>query len=69
MSSTSAPPALGAQTVLLVDDDEIIRDLVTDILALTSLQLECMATGRELQARLRTKGPAPDVLLLDHWRH
>jgi DNA-binding NtrC family response regulator len=65
MSDATAPPAPGAQTVLLVDDDEIIRDLVVDILGLTSLQLECMSTGAELEARLKTKAPPPDVLLLD----
>ena len=65
--STEMPeaPGAGAQTVLLVDDDEVIRDLVVDIFSLTDLQIECMASGAELLARLATKTAPPDVLLLD----
>jgi two-component system cell cycle sensor histidine kinase/response regulator CckA len=65
--STGTPeaPAAGAQTVLLVDDDEVIRDLLTEVFALTDLQFECMVSGADLLTRLASKLPAPDVLLLD----
>ena len=58
-------PAAGARTVLLVDDEELIRDLIFEILAPTTLQIECIETGTELRERLASSETPPDAVLLD----
>jgi CheY-like chemotaxis protein len=50
--------------VLIVDDDEDIRNTITDILELRGYQVSAAADGREALERLRN-GLRPGVILLD----
>ena len=63
-ASTSPAPAKGAESVLVVDDEEIIRDLIGEILALGGIKVESLSTGSDLLSRLQVS-PAPEVLILD----
>ena len=51
--------------VLLVDDDEDIRESIADVLRHYGFRVETAADGRDALERLRAGGPAPAVILLD----
>jgi CheY-like chemotaxis protein len=50
--------------ILIVDDEEDIRDDLAEILAVKGYSVVSSCNGREALARLRA-GPAPAVILLD----
>ncbi len=50
--------------VLVVDDDEAIRETLREILADEGYRVECVENGEEALAALRT-GPFPCLVLLD----
>ena len=52
-----------AQTILVVDDDQAVRLVATEMLSTLGYQVDCAATGREALERL-DEG-AFDVVLLD----
>jgi two-component system phosphate regulon response regulator PhoB len=52
-----------ATRVLLVDDDQLQRDVLADVLASEGYEVRCAATGAEALASARAN--PPDVLLLD----
>ena len=64
-SNDDPHPAKGARRVLIVDDDPIIRRLVTEMLALEGIETECLSCGEDLRAKIRNGEAAPEVLLLD----
>jgi CheY-like chemotaxis protein len=57
-------PALGQLKVLLVDDDEDVRFLVTRMLKAADLQVQAVAGGEEALASLQS-GAVPDLIILD----
>lgn len=54
----------GAPRVLVVDDDQDIREIVGELLRLRGYEVEVACDGREALARIEAR--APDVVLLDH---
>jgi CheY-like chemotaxis protein len=50
--------------VLLVDDDEDIRDVIKEILSLEGIDAQIATNGEEAMERLKTCGK-PDLILLD----
>jgi CheY-like chemotaxis protein len=60
----AAAGARPAGTVLLIDDDEDVREVVAMVLEDVGLRVVMASNGREGLDRLRT-GPRPDVILLD----
>ncbi|HYD04702.1 MAG TPA: response regulator, partial [Reyranella sp.] len=51
--------------VLLVDDEEIVRSIVSEMLGDIGVEVETAADGREALARLRAKRPPIDFVLTD----
>lgn len=64
MADDSAPPVEGA-TVLVVDDDRAIRDVLTDVLQDEGYHTLLASDGREAIAHLQPGRHLPDVVLLD----
>jgi CheY-like chemotaxis protein len=54
----------GQKKILIIEDDEGIRDSIRDILELKNYQVECASNGEEGIQALR-RGRLPDVILLD----
>lgn len=54
-----------APRVVVVDDDEDLRDLVVRLLAVLGFESVGYADGRRALAELRRLGRRPDVILLD----
>jgi two-component system chemotaxis response regulator CheY len=52
------------QVVLLVEDDEDIRDAIREALEIEGYQIEVVCDGKEALDRL-TDGPLPSLILLD----
>jgi CheY-like chemotaxis protein len=52
------------KTILLVDDDEGLRDVLAESLVYDGYQVECCAHGADALAKLRD-GLKPDLILLD----
>jgi len=51
--------------VLLVDDEETVRLIVSEMLSDTGIAVETAGDGREAMARLREDGQAFDLILTD----
>lgn len=62
MSSAPLNGPITTARVLVIEDDETIREAVSSALRDTGLTLEAMADGEELEAALRTYRPAVVVL-------
>lgn len=54
----------GRATVMVVDDDAGIRELLVEILQLSGLEVLCAANGRDALIRLRG-GELPQAIVLD----
>ena len=54
----------GAKQVLIVDDDDEIREGLGDILSYEGFAIETACNGREALLRLQS-GPPPSIILLD----
>ncbi|MBA3539059.1 MAG: response regulator [Deltaproteobacteria bacterium] len=65
-SSPAHTPArpIAPRRVLLVDDDELVRRVITTILTIDNFEIDVAATG-EAALGLLASGPPPDVILLD----
>jgi two-component system chemotaxis response regulator CheY len=57
--------ALSMHTILVVEDDTEIRELVAEVLGAEGYAVVQAANGQEALDYLRTKGPKPCVILLD----
>jgi CheY-like chemotaxis protein len=53
-----------SKRILLVDDDEALRDAIAESLELEGHRVECAVHGRDALAKLNA-GSRPDVILLD----
>jgi CheY-like chemotaxis protein len=51
--------------ILVVDDDQDIRDSLREVLEDEGYQVACVANGREALDYLKTASPRPCVILLD----
>lgn len=65
MQSSAAFVEGGCRTVLIVDDDDDVRQLIKDILEEEGYDVLVARHGGDALAQLRTKKPAPCVILLD----
>ncbi len=63
-SARAARPARPGKRVLIVEDDELTRDMLAAILAAEGYLVETAADGREALARLHGAA-APDLIVLD----
>jgi len=52
------------RSVLIVDDDEALREALAEVLAEEGLEVSCSANGQEALRALRS-GLRPDLILLD----
>jgi PAS domain S-box-containing protein len=57
-------PTAAPRRVLLVDDDDLVRRVVTSLLTIEGFEVEATATGETALAHLATR-PALDIILLD----
>lgn len=55
---------MGQKTVLIVEDDAPIREVLTEILELDGYSVQTACNGEEGLAKL-SQGPVPDLILLD----
>jgi two-component system, chemotaxis family, chemotaxis protein CheY len=53
------------KTVFIVDDDQGIRDALTELLEMEGFAVRVAANGEEGLRELRQMEPAPDLILLD----
>jgi CheY-like chemotaxis protein len=58
-------PSGGSETILLVDDDEFIRDLASRILTRVGYKILTASTGKEALEVYRARGHEVDMVLLD----
>jgi CheY-like chemotaxis protein len=63
MQAHTGPTAL---RVLLVDDDSIVLELVSLLLAAKDIQIVRASGGQEALDALRSLSPLPDIVLVDH---
>jgi CheY-like chemotaxis protein len=56
---------VSCKNVLIVDDDQAIRQIMQDVLEVQGYEISTAADGREGIARLRDLSPQPCVVLLD----
>jgi CheY-like chemotaxis protein len=54
-----------SKTILVVDDDPVLRMLITEYLSMFGHAVEGVDCGTACLARLGTEGPLPDLLVLD----
>lgn len=62
LSRRSAPRPVA---VLVVDDDEHVRECLSELLRLESCVVQTAANGRDALDQLRAERPRPDVVLCD----
>jgi two-component system, chemotaxis family, chemotaxis protein CheY len=60
----SEPDGAAARTVLIVEDDEAVRESLAEVLELEGYQALQAANGKEALSLLRSS-PRPDLILLD----
>jgi two-component system cell cycle sensor histidine kinase/response regulator CckA len=60
-----APPARGTETVLIVEDDKLLRAAIRRVLRESGYAVREVATGREALELLREPGAVIDVVLAD----
>jgi PAS domain S-box-containing protein len=67
VAETGPEPAPGPQrlTVLLIDDEEVVREMVREVLTHEGLEVLCAEDGAKGVALFREKAQAIDVVLLD----
>jgi CheY-like chemotaxis protein len=51
--------------ILLVEDDEALREVLAEVLAGEGYRVECAANGQQALDRLNRSDPSPDLILLD----
>ena len=54
-----------SKKILIVEDDEVIREVLRDLLESEGYVVECAANGEEGIQALRREGPLPSLILLD----
>ena len=59
-------PGLTASRVLLVDDDSIVLELVSLLLAIEKAEVLRASGGQEALDTLKSLSPLPDIVLVDH---
>lgn len=64
-ASTETKPAVGAETILVVDDDESLRELVTEILQLAGHAVVEAADGESALALMERGGAHVDAMITD----
>ncbi len=62
---TSAAPAFGSETILLVDDDVRIRELAAEMLVLAGYDVVAAANGQEALDIYKDRGSAISLIILD----
>jgi len=65
VATTTEMPAFGTETILLVDDEELVRDLGTEMLAWAGYKVLTAANGQEALEVYRTKKADISLVILD----
>jgi PAS domain S-box-containing protein len=65
LPTVAAAPAVGAGTVLVVEDEPVVREMTTQLLARSSYQVIAVANGAEAMMRLAGLEASIDVLVTD----
>ncbi len=65
LPAVAASPAAGAGTVLVVEDEPVVRDMTTQLLTRSGYDVIAVANGAEAMARLGGPGQSIDVLVTD----
>lgn len=60
-----ANPAMGTETVLLVEDDEMIRTLATEVLTMKGYQVLCAEDGVDALAKVRSEQGEIHLIITD----
>jgi CheY-like chemotaxis protein len=63
--AVAVTPAVGAGTILVVEDESIVRDITTQILARSGYEVIAVGTGAEAMTRLAGLDSSIDVLVSD----
>jgi len=63
--TVAAAPAVGAGTVLVVEDEPVVRDMTTQLLTRSGYQVIAVANGAEAMTRLAGLEASIDVLVTD----
>jgi CheY-like chemotaxis protein len=58
-------PALSHNTILLIEDDESIREVTEELLRAEGYDVTVTANGKEALETLRSMNPLPKLILLD----
>jgi CheY-like chemotaxis protein len=66
LSPAARPLPRPSKTVLIVEDDDLTREMLASILQTEGYPSEAVGNGQEALARLRAAAP-PDLILLDLW--
>jgi two-component system, sensor histidine kinase len=68
LKTLATPTHTGSRTqrVLLVDDDPIVLDLVSLLLADTNTDVTCAAGGEQALDALKSQSRLPDIIFVDH---
>ena len=64
-AAPTPPPDRGSETVLIVDDDQAVRETAGEILAMRGYEVLYAADGKEGIELCRQKGDRIDLILLD----
>jgi len=65
LPTVATAPAVGAGTVLVVEDEPVVRDMTTQLLARSGYQVIAVANGAEAMTRLAGLEESIDVLVTD----
>jgi PAS domain S-box-containing protein len=63
--TVAATPAVGAGTVLVVEDEPVVRDMTSQLLSRSGYQVIAVASGAEAMTRLAVVEASIDVLITD----
>lgn len=59
------PEEAASRTILLVDDDRIMLSVLEEMILQMGFSVALAENGEQAMARLKSKSPLPDMVLLD----
>lgn len=61
----SSSPALAGRRALLVEDNELNREIAVELLKMAGMEIDCAGDGREALERFESNGDEYDLILMD----